>query len=296
MYTYDVTEKDKRIAEIKAEYYRLTERDKLLELRKQYENKYTKDDSNPKVFIYTPTYNRGELLKERALKSVLEQTYENFEYMIFGDSCSDDTEKIVRECGDNRVKFINLPSRDWRYPPTSHNHWLAGPVVAANTALMLANGKWIARLDDDDYWVKDHLETMISFAVENNHEFVSGVAKTIQNGNETISELKDIFSDYFHLSPEDAPVPDYCPKVGATSSFVYRSYLRSFLYNIDCWRKDWNSVNDTDLIVRFGLMGVRMGALNRVEFVIQPREGESAVQSEAYRIHADKMEEKYYFI
>ena len=59
----------------------------------------------PLVSILIPTYNRGKILKDRALKSVLQQTYTNFEAIVIDDGSNDDTEQIVSEINDIRIKY-----------------------------------------------------------------------------------------------------------------------------------------------------------------------------------------------
>ena len=66
-----------------------------------------KDDDSPLISVYVPTYNRAELLMERAISSVLKQTYKNFEFIIIGDHCTDKTESYVRSISDKRVSFYN---------------------------------------------------------------------------------------------------------------------------------------------------------------------------------------------
>ena len=55
--------------------------------KRLYENR--KED--PLVSVYVPTYNRADLLMERAVGSILAQTYRNFELIVVGDHCTDDT-------------------------------------------------------------------------------------------------------------------------------------------------------------------------------------------------------------
>jgi len=70
--------------------------------------------------------------------------------------------------------------------------------------------------------------------------------------------------------------------------------LSCFKYNIHCWRKSWNKVNDTDIQQRIYEAGVRMGFLDRVVATIVPRPGETTIGLEAYltaekegiRVHA----------
>lgn len=260
------------ISNARSEFYSKVEPIYLDEARNRIEKEYDEVDTNPLISVYVPTYNRSDLLVERAIKSVLAQTYKNFEFIIIGDCCTDNTEQMIKEINDPRIKFYNLPVRDYRYPPSAENHWFAGPVIAANTALGMINpkSKWIARIDDDDIWTEDHLEKLLKFALDNNYEFVSSYFSEIRYNEEKINE-----GDY--LDKEKTK------KIGGTQTWLYRSYLKFFTYNLDCWRKDWNKVNDTDLQDRMFKAGVRIGFLNEVTCIILPRPGEQTIGLEAYR-------------
>ncbi|MDO8665381.1 MAG: glycosyltransferase, partial [Gemmatimonadales bacterium] len=61
------------------------------------------------------TYNRGAVLCERTIPTVLAQTYPHFELLIVGDHCTDDTEERVKALKDPRIRFVNLPERG-NYP------------------------------------------------------------------------------------------------------------------------------------------------------------------------------------
>jgi len=62
----------------------------------------------PLITIYTPTFNRANILKSRAIKSVLKQTYKNFEYIIVSDGSTDNTEQIVKSFKDKRIRFFKI--------------------------------------------------------------------------------------------------------------------------------------------------------------------------------------------
>ncbi len=243
------------------------------------EKEYQDKSGDPLISVYVPTYNRAGLLMERCVKTVLAQTYANFELIIVGDHCTDRTEALVREVDDSRVRFFNIPKRGYRYPPTAENHWLAGPVVAANQALSMIRGKWIARIDDDDMWTADHLETLLRFAQAGDYEFVSASYLAERHGNQVIVDVKDS-----------------SPRIGGTQTWLYRSYLNFMKYNIDCWRKSWNRVNDTDLQDRMYKAGVRMGYLEKVVAMVLPRPGESTIGLEAYRGRAQEMQDHFRFM
>lgn len=267
------TFEDKLISTLNSIRYALTEPLILRIMRLLYEKDYKDKREEPLISVYTPTYNRARLLMERAVPSVLNQTYKNFEYIIVGDCCTDETEEVVTKIGDPRIRFYNLPKRGYRYPPTVENHWFAGPVVPANFALKLVRGKWIARIDDDDIWTEDHLEVLLRFAQEGNYEFVSSSYIAVRHGKEILVDVKD-----------------QVPRIGGTQTWLYRSYLKFMKYNINCWRKKWNRVNDTDLQDRFYKAGVRIGFLEKVTCYVLPRPGEETIGLEAYKLTAqDKL-------
>jgi glycosyltransferase involved in cell wall biosynthesis len=214
----------------------------------------------------------------RSLPSVLAQTYSNIEVIIAAHGCTDETKgRVEVYCetrDDPRVRVIDVPRRR-TYPPTAENHWLAGPVVPANAALHECQGEWIARNDDDDCWTSDHLEVLLNAAQRRDCEFVSAAHVTV-----------------------DGRVEPYClgnTEIGGTQTWLYRSYLKMFRYNPDCWRKRWNRVNDTDLQDRMWRAGVRMAYTDQVVAYITPRPGESEIGLQAYLADQESAEQKFKF-
>jgi len=270
---------DKLISGLNSVRYALTEPVLLRALRLKYAAAYDEPrEKDPLVSVYVPTYNRCALLMERAVPSVLAQSYNNFELVIVGDHCTDDTEKLVRGIKDKRVRFYNLPRRGYRYPETAENHWFAGPVMAANKALELVQGKWIARIDDDDTWTPDHIEVLLRHAQKTKKEFISACYETERHKKRIIVNVKNEY-----------------PRIGGTQTWLYRSYLKFFKYNINCWRKSWNRVNDTDLQDRFFRAGVSMDFLEKVVAYVLPRPGENTVGLEAYRVQEEEKREHFRF-
>ncbi len=270
------TFQDKTISGLNSARYAVEEPLKLRLLRMLHKKEYSTQEKNPLVTVYTPTYNRAKLLMERALPSVLDQSYKNIEYIIIGDCCTDETADLVKSMKDKRIRFYNLPKKCSNFPQDVKGRWFAGPVGPSNVALDKAKGKWIARIDDDDSFTKDHIELLLRFAQEGNYEFVSAAYKAKRQGKEYVVDVKDII-----------------PKIGGTSTWLYRSYLKSFKYNINCWRKNWNCVNDTDLVYRLYKAGVRMDFLDKVVSYVFPRPGEQTIGIEAYK-EAEKEGRKTY--
>ena len=116
---------------------------------------------NPLISILLPTFNRSKILRERAVKSVLSQSYKNYELIIIDDGSTDDTRKVIKKIKDKRIKYIKIKRNNNRYPNTIENHWFVGPVKALNKGLDLVTGDWIARIDDDDIWTRSHLKDLL---------------------------------------------------------------------------------------------------------------------------------------
>ncbi|MBF0489173.1 MAG: glycosyltransferase family 2 protein [Candidatus Omnitrophica bacterium] len=262
-------------------------------LRMRYETHYQNKNENPLVTVYIPTYNRAELLMERSLPTVLAQTYKNLDILIIGDRCTDKTKEYVTSIKDPRIRFYNIPKRGYRYPPTAENHWLAGPVVAANTGLKLAKGKWIARIDDDDRWEPEFITTLLKFAQENNYEFVSSACVFEKNDKETIVQglhARDPYYSRLKVLPRNPG-----PRFGSNATWIFRRYLNFVRYNIHCWRKTWNRVNDIDYSLRMAQTGARMGYIDKALLRVCPRPGEQAIGLEAYMLKQEQIEKDYYF-
>lgn len=231
----------------------------------------------PKISVYIPTYNRKELLLERSIASILSQTYTNFELIIVSDGSDDGTDEAIHAIKDSRVKLYRLNrGLNYRYPNKAIYHWFAGPVEAANLALSKVTGDWVARNDDDDIWLPDHLRDLYCFAKNGDHEFVSS-DYMVENGANS------------HIVSASMETQ----RIGGTQTWLYRSGLKGIKYNIDCWRKQYNRVNDTDLQDRFYKIGVRIGYLEKVTTIVKIRPGETNIGSKAYLESAQKYEKFY---
>ena len=261
--------------------FALTESLILQLVRLKFEHLYKNKNEKPLISICLPTYNRSKLLIERSVPSVLNQTYKNFELIIIGDNCTDDTEKNISKITDKRIRFYNIPKRSYRYPPTTENHWFAGPVIANNEALKMVKGEWITRIDDDDIWTPDHLEVLLEFAEKGDYEFISAQYIEERHGQRRVVDGEMADGPYFN--PKNHSKINNSPKLGGVQTWFYRSYLKFFRYNINCWRKSWNRVNDIDLEYRIYKAGTRIGFLNKVVGYILPRPGEETVGLEAYK-------------
>lgn len=112
---------------------------------------------NDLVSIIMPSYNTDQYIK-KAILSVINQTYQNWELIIVDDCSSDNTDLVVNEIKDTRIKYLK-------------NFVNSGAAVSRNRALKEAKGKWIAFLDSDDLWKPQKLEKQLEFMIRNNYYF-----------------------------------------------------------------------------------------------------------------------------
>jgi glycosyltransferase involved in cell wall biosynthesis len=98
----------------------------------------------PRVTCIIPTYNWSSVLPF-SIGSVLRQTFSDFELLVIGDGCTDDSEAVVRSIEDPRVRWINIPRTGHQFGPN-------------NEGLRQAAGNVIAYLGHDDLWLPHRLE------------------------------------------------------------------------------------------------------------------------------------------
>jgi glycosyltransferase involved in cell wall biosynthesis len=121
-------------------------------------------DMDDLVSVIIPTFNRYESLR-RAIKSVKNQTYKNIEVIVVNDA-STQREYYEKSFGD--VIVINLDvNMKTRY------NVLSAQGLTRNEGIKVAKGKWIAFLDDDDYWVPEKIEIQLHYLKKHNMKICS---------------------------------------------------------------------------------------------------------------------------
>lgn len=205
------------------------------------------DEPNPLVTVRVATYGRGRMVVDRAVRSALEQTYENLEVLVIGDHCEDETVQAMAEIDDERVRFINLPMRGV-YPRIAHHRRKVAGAHPMNVGNTLARGQWIAPCDDDDELTPDSVEVRLAACRENQWEMVYSKA-----------ENEDYPDQWSSVGKEPLAEGDV-----SHGSVMFRSELRFMPYSLTCWKmkepSDWN------LWKRMQRIGVRTGFIDHVSY------------------------------
>lgn len=230
-------------------------------------NKSLKRDV-PLVSIIIATYNRSNILINRTLPSILSQTYENFEVVIVGDRCIDNTASLLENFPDKRVRFFDLPRRG-KYPSDIKNRWFVQGTAPRNKGMKLAKGDWFVFISDDDILMPNHIEVLLKSAIDLNVEFVSASYETFKNGLKVV------------VHPQKFVIGGKSAYIGGMQTWLYKSYLKCFKWNIHSWRKSWNRPVDYDLQFRFLSSGVKMGHINEIVYLNPPVEGTNTTGYEA---------------
>lgn len=193
--------------------------------------------NNILVSIIMPTYNRQESLK-LAIDSVRSQNYQDWELLVIDNESTDNTKEVVEQFtnADNRIKYFSVRKS---VKPGISNY--------LNYGMKEANGKYIARLDDDDEWYDPFkLDKQVRF-LEQNKDYVivgGGAIMVDQNRKEIYRFLKrekdsDIRNNALYANPF----------WHNTVMFVNQIAMEVGGYN------DLRFVEDWDLWLRLGLIG-----------------------------------------
>lgn len=123
----------------------------------------------PLVSVIMSAYNSENYIAE-SIESITKQSYKNIEFLIIDDNSEDNTSEVIKkyEKSDKRIKFI----------PNSKN---IGLTKSLNKAIMLSQGKVIARQDDDDVSLPNRLEAQVKHIHSGSYDVCFARATNMQN-------------------------------------------------------------------------------------------------------------------
>lgn len=195
---------------------------------------------DPRISVIIPTYNRAHCVGE-AIKSVLDQTYKNFEIIVVDDGSTDNTEEVLATFGD-KIRVIRQENR--------------GVSAARNAGIREARGEWLAFLDSDDLWLPDKLAIQIAGL----HRYPEAIAhmvdaEIIGYGTRRIT-LFDIrgLKEEFRMRPlRKRPLLDVLQTPFFTPSWCLK---KSIVKGLGGFREEMIIFEDWDLLTRVALEGV----------------------------------------
>lgn len=182
----------------------------------------------PLVSVVLPVYNGDKYIK-RAVDSILNQTYENFELIVINDGSKDGTLDILKsfEKKDKRVKVVSRENK--------------GLIYTLNEGFSLAKGTYLARQDDDDFSYPCRLEKQVEFMESNSKYAMCGTAYNV------------VDEDFKHLRKYYLPVSYSSIKSNLFDScFGHGTVMirKSMIEDMEWYRKDVLHVEDYDFFIR----------------------------------------------
>lgn len=212
--------------------------------------------ASPAISVLIATYNRSRVLKY-AIESVLGQTFTDWELIVVGDACTDDTAKVVARYvdADPRVRFVNLD-----------RHW--GEQSAPNNiGRSLARAPLIAYLSHDDFWLPHHLKACSEALAATGADLVLGTAANVSFAGgrvafDSLGVLLQGMGDRHHWSPSDLDA-----SVVAASCWLIRA---DTLDKVGGWRMSQKERAEPSqaLLFRLWRRAFRIYTLNDLTLVI----------------------------
>lgn len=188
---------------------------------------------NPEISVIISTYNRADKLK-RAVSSVLSQSFNDFEVIVYDDCSTDKTQKFLKSIKDERLKVIRGDKN------------FGSDTKPKNEATSEARGRFIAYLDDDNEYLKDHLQVLYSAITNSNADVVYGDRMVIDEEGQVEKQV-GIFSNY---NPFLLLQRNYID----TSDVLVR---REAIFDVGGWDERYRKYVDWNLWVRMAKAGKR---------------------------------------
>lgn len=186
----------------------------------------------PTVSVIMSVFNSDEYLED-AIKSVLQQTYTDFEFIIINDGSNDNSLEIIKKfkMQDSRIVLISRENR--------------GLIASLNEGLSVARGKYIARMDADDICFLTRFEKQVEFLKKNQkYSVVGSRAISIDEDGQFIRKIKSPSYNYMIKSLLFFGNPIIHPSV-----MINRDIIGDDLY----YSSEYLHAEDYELWVRIGL-------------------------------------------
>tara|TARA_B110000037_G_scaffold217775_1_gene279498 strand:+ start:670 stop:1542 length:873 start_codon:yes stop_codon:yes gene_type:complete len=190
------------------------------------------------ISIVLPTYNHAKFLK-KAIESVINQSYINWELIIIDNNSTDGTFEIVNSYSDHRIRYIKI-----------HNNGIIA--ASRNAGIRLSSGSWIAFIDSDDWWTRDKLSKSVEYINSNRFDLIYHdlflVNKPNQNSFKKLARSRNLYFPIFEdlllngngiLNSSVLVRKDLLQEVGLISCDRNKITWEDF----DCWLRISNKTN-----------------------------------------------------
>lgn len=186
----------------------------------------------PLVSVVIPTYNRAHLIEE-SIRSVIVQTYENWELIIVDDGSEDNTEGVIQRLKNPKIRYYKM------------NHCgRLGKV--RNFGIKMSVGEYIAFLDSDDLWRKDKL--VLQLRLFEKYDIMFAFSNATHFGDSIIIQPPECHGPY---------IGNLFLRLIVDNQFVFYpsslTFKKEIFNTIDLIDENYRSAADVDLVYRMAL-------------------------------------------
>lgn len=199
----------------------------------------------PLISVVIPSYMHGHLVG-RALQSVLDQSYGNWETIVVDNCSTDDTDQVVNGFADSRIKLLKINNN--------------GVIAASrNLGIREAKGSWVAFLDSDDWWNPGKLSICME-QTKSDVDVIYHKLKCYSLKNTNVLKICGEIDSYV-LDAKPYETLLRCGPALTTSAVIVR---RSCLLSEKCFNKDVNIAGgeDIDMWLRLAKAGYKFRMIN----------------------------------
>lgn len=202
---------------------------------------------NPFVSVIIPTYNHAHFLT-KAIRSVIDQTYTNWELLVVDNHSTDNTSEVVDGFNDPRIRLLKI-----------HNN---GVIAASrNMGISEAKGDWIAFLDSDDIWYSGKLETVLGVIKdEDSYDVVST--------SELIVDINGAQIGTLHYGPYEEDFYKVLllegNRLSPSATLIRNNFLKDNNLSFN-EAHDYIAVEDYDLWLNLAYKGARFKFINSIQ-------------------------------
>ncbi len=210
----------------------------------------------PRVSVVMSVYNGERYLRE-AVDSILNQTFEDFEFIIINDGSTDGTREILESYRDPRIRLFHQQN--------------IGMCRSWNKGLALALGEYIARMDADDISLPERLESQMRLFEQRPEVSVVGCAARVIGG-----KTQGVWMPDFTETTLPARALVGCPLAHGT--VVFR---RDEVIGVGAYDERFPIAEDYELWVRLAWQGYKFGGVKRVLYLLRKHEASISVRKSA---------------
>jgi len=185
---------------------------------------------NPRVSVIIPTYNRDKLIL-KALESIFNQTFQDFEILIVDDASTDNTEQVIKDLNHPQVRYFKLEKN-------------SGQCIARNFGITHVKGEFVAFLDSDDEWLPEKTEKQVAL-FDNGSDRMGGTYGNSYTTNAATDVTILAATENFRGDIHDKFLAGFCPPT--PSMFMVK---REALERVNGFDEELLTFVDLDLWIR----------------------------------------------